>query len=322
MIVQENGLRIFNEPIMKYKYEVTLSFAGEDRKYVEEVAECLKAKGIEIFYDKFEDVELWGKDQYEYFDKIYRNESIFCIMFLSKDYAKKAWTNHERKSAQARSLEQSDEYILPVKLDDTEIPGIRPTVHYLDGRILRPAKICTAIIQKLGKEKDHDNIHKNIPEISIPIIKRTITDLEKKQFIKTSFAEILNYFEKGLSGLEKDNSHIETDLEKITTTKFVATLYVEGTLKAQCKIWIDSSTYGSSYSISYVEGTRGIDFNNDNTLNDSARVEDDGIEMFFDILAMSFFSFFEGTEKIDLKHASANDVAKYYWGRFIMHLQI
>ena len=44
------------------KYDVALSFAGEDRAYVEEVAQTLRTLGVSVFYDKFEEAELWGKD--------------------------------------------------------------------------------------------------------------------------------------------------------------------------------------------------------------------------------------------------------------------
>ncbi|MHB8853518.1 MAG: toll/interleukin-1 receptor domain-containing protein [Ignavibacteriaceae bacterium] len=307
---------------MKFKYEVTLSFAGEDRNYAEEVAKCLKTNGVEVFYDKFEEVDLWGKDLFEYFAKIYHNDSRFCVMFSSIHYANKAWTNHERKSAQARALEQPEEYILPVKLDNTEIPGMLPTIHYLDAKKLSPDEICAAILKKLNKQSPFEStLEDKVPDdLLLPKIKRTITDLEKKQFLKTSFSEIMNYFDKGLIKLKAANTHIETDLDKRSDSKFVASIYVEGNLKSQCKIWIDSSIYGSSYSISYLEGIRGIDANNDSTLNDRARIEEDGIEMFFDILATSFFGSFEGAGKIDLKHASGLDVSKYFWGRFILNL--
>ena len=55
-------------------------------------------------------------------------------MFISEHYAKKRWTNHERKSAQARAFNENREYILPVRLDDTAIPGIRETIGYIDLR--------------------------------------------------------------------------------------------------------------------------------------------------------------------------------------------
>lgn len=40
------------------KYHVALSFAGEDREYVDKVATCLHKKGVKVFYDKFEDTDL------------------------------------------------------------------------------------------------------------------------------------------------------------------------------------------------------------------------------------------------------------------------
>ena len=46
----------------KYDYDVVLSFAGEDRDYVEKVANKLLYKGIKVFYDNFETVDNWGKD--------------------------------------------------------------------------------------------------------------------------------------------------------------------------------------------------------------------------------------------------------------------
>ena len=46
------------------KYHVALSFAGEDRTYVEKVALQLQAEGVDVFYDKFEEADLWGKDLY------------------------------------------------------------------------------------------------------------------------------------------------------------------------------------------------------------------------------------------------------------------
>jgi|GEM_PF-4124244 len=45
-----------------YEYDVCLTFAGEDRTYVEMVAEQLKARGLRVFYDRDETGKLWGKD--------------------------------------------------------------------------------------------------------------------------------------------------------------------------------------------------------------------------------------------------------------------
>lgn len=131
-------------------YEVVLSFAGEDRKYVEKVAEFLKKNNVNLFYDRYEEVTLWGKDLAEHLDKVYSGNARYCVMFISENYGKKVWTNHERKSALARAIEEKDEYILPVRFDDTEIPGIRKTLGYIDLSTKSPEELGRLILLKLG----------------------------------------------------------------------------------------------------------------------------------------------------------------------------
>ena len=66
------------------------------------------------------------------FDEIFRKRSRYCVIFISKEYKERVWTNHERQSAQARALnEKGKEYILPIKVDDTELDGMPPTVGYV-----------------------------------------------------------------------------------------------------------------------------------------------------------------------------------------------
>jgi hypothetical protein len=134
------------------KYDVVFSFAGEDRQYVERVAQCVNSSGIEIFYDEYEKVTLWGKDLAEHFDGVYRKQGRFCVMFISRHYAEKVWTRHERRSALARALEERQEYLLPARFDDTEIPGLRSTIGYLDLRKLTPDEFAELILQKLGRK--------------------------------------------------------------------------------------------------------------------------------------------------------------------------
>lgn len=41
------------DPI-EFDYDVCLSFAGEDRDFVDKVAEDLRVSGCRVFYDRFE----------------------------------------------------------------------------------------------------------------------------------------------------------------------------------------------------------------------------------------------------------------------------
>jgi hypothetical protein len=136
-------------PAIQYSYDVCLSFAGEDRVYVRQVADHLKASGVNVFFDEFEKTKLWGIDLYEHLDLIYSKLSRYCVIFCSKHYAKKLWTSHERKSAQARAFEENEPYLLPVRFDNTEIPGIRRTIGYLDLRSIGPADLAKHIKVKV-----------------------------------------------------------------------------------------------------------------------------------------------------------------------------
>ncbi len=103
----------------KTEYDVALSYAGEDRAYVEKVATLLKEKDVKVFYDKYETVSMWEKNLYDHLSSVYGEKSKYTVMFISKHYRKKNWTNLEREAAQARAFTDNQEYILPVRFDDT-----------------------------------------------------------------------------------------------------------------------------------------------------------------------------------------------------------
>jgi len=133
-------------------FDVALSFAGEDREYVENVANALAALGITVFYDRFEQVNLWGADLAEHLGRVYGKDSRFVVLFASRHYAAKAWPNHEKQFALARHLKGDKGRLLPVRFDETEIPGLPPTMGYLDVRALGPEKLAELIRQKVDTD--------------------------------------------------------------------------------------------------------------------------------------------------------------------------
>ena len=133
------------------RYEIALSFAGEDRTYVEMVARFLQSHHVSFFYDDYNDVDLWGKDLYTHLIEVYSKAERYAVMFISRHYAEKVWANHERRAAQSRALTEQGEYILPVRFDDTAVEGLLPTVSYLDARRISPEVLASKILEKLGR---------------------------------------------------------------------------------------------------------------------------------------------------------------------------
>ena len=133
------------------KYDIAISFAGEDRELAEKIAVQLTEKQVNVFYDDFAKSDLWGKNLYDYLSEIYSEKSKYCVMILSEHYEKKLWTNLERKSAQARAFRENREYILPIRIDSTKISGIHETVGYIDAKTHSIENIVDLILSKLQK---------------------------------------------------------------------------------------------------------------------------------------------------------------------------
>lgn len=138
------------------RYDVAISFAGEQRFEARAIAKCLSDAGLKVFFDEYEDAMLWGEDLYERLSDVYQNQAGYCITLVSKAYAEKLWTSHERKNAQARALKETKAYILPVRFDDTEIPGLAATIGYLDYGKYGSDGVCAAFLRKLGRAHQSD----------------------------------------------------------------------------------------------------------------------------------------------------------------------
>jgi hypothetical protein len=132
-------------------YDVALSFAGEDRSIADALAEGLTAAGLKVFYDGYERADLWGKDLYQHLQRVYRDSARYCVVLLSRHYAAKLWPRHELRQAQERAFRESREYILPVRIDNTEIPGISSTTGYISISEVPVPAIVELLVQKLKR---------------------------------------------------------------------------------------------------------------------------------------------------------------------------
>ena len=120
------------QPISNDMFDVAISFAGTERKQAEELAKNLKEKGYVVFYDSFYEDQLWGKDLSEFFYDVYSKKAKYCVVFVSKEYNDRIWTNHEIRSARERMIkEKGGEYILPIKVDDSVLSGVPDTIGYV-----------------------------------------------------------------------------------------------------------------------------------------------------------------------------------------------
>ncbi len=132
------------------RFEVALSFAGEERDYVEHVARRLHAQRIAVFYDRSEQEYLIGRDLTVEFNRVFERSNAIAVMFISANYVKKAWPTYERKSILSRMVNDDQALVIPVRFDDTEVPGLPDSLAWFDANQYGPDELAAVIMSKLG----------------------------------------------------------------------------------------------------------------------------------------------------------------------------
>lgn len=229
----------------EYLYDVALSFANEQREYVESVAKRLSQLEIRYFYDNHEKVNLWGKNLLKYLNEVYFKKSRYCVVFISKEYKEKYWTQYESESIEERSFYQNDDenfqqYILPVRFDDTEIPGIRNSLGFIYAQEISPAELAEMIHAKLqGKEYPYQSNYSvlDLNKIYLNLVKG-LPPVYASNAIKKSV------FQKKIDAILLFNNKHEAQSE---FTHYDAKIFLDATNK----MWILNLGFFSNHELLY-----------------------------------------------------------------------
>ncbi|CAB3858565.1 TIR domain-containing protein [Achromobacter ruhlandii] len=137
-----------------FEYDVAVSFAGEQRAYVERVVSTLQGYGVRCFYDKDETAKLWGTNGIESFDTIYGSKARHILMFVSNEYLTKSWCKVERQAAITGRFEDDRKSVLQVVFDRVKLPGIPSTEIHVDASQYRPEEIAVLVCRAIGFDLD------------------------------------------------------------------------------------------------------------------------------------------------------------------------
>ncbi len=129
-------------------HDIGLSFSGVNRATAEELDAALKLLGVSTFLDSNHKPRLAGEELTVLLPGIYKEECFHCVPLISKKYVESVWAKREKNAALERALIE-DGYLIPVRLDDTEVPGISGAIGYLDARRDSISEIADVIATKL-----------------------------------------------------------------------------------------------------------------------------------------------------------------------------
>ena len=141
-------------------------------------------------------------------------------------------------------------------------------------------------------------------------LKKSFSDRDSDLFRDDAFAYIEKFFENSLAELRDRNPAIEFRFRRLSATGFAAAVYVGGTKRTGCHIWLsDAKSFGLDIAYSANDTTTT------NSVNDGVRVDDDGYELG---LRTSGFGVMRSPDG-DL--LTPHGAAEYFWSSFIAPLQ-
>jgi hypothetical protein len=137
--------------LLAHKFKIAMSFSGEHRDLVENIARELTKKLGEntVFYDNFYRPLLAQFDLDLAFEKIYKYNSELIVVFLSSDYGKRNWCITEYRIIRALRFQGHNEKIMLLKVEDCEIPGLYETDGYLSIQEMSTHEIIENILQRI-----------------------------------------------------------------------------------------------------------------------------------------------------------------------------
>lgn len=151
------------------RFSVALSFPGEHRAYVQEIATFL-AKRLNkerVFYDKFYEAELARPNLDTYLQGIYHTDADLIVVFICEDYASKEWCHLEARAIRDLIKRRKDDEIMFVRVDDGSVEGIFSVDGYVDAKNHRPAEeVAQLICDRLDLQRSNKvNLQLSVPAI-------------------------------------------------------------------------------------------------------------------------------------------------------------
>jgi hypothetical protein len=137
--------------ITKHQFEVSLSFPGDVRDYVESVARHLERHigPNSYFYDNNYKSQLARPSLDILLQEIYRDRSKLIVVFIGDGYQKKKWCGVEFRAIKDVIFDKQHDRIMFIKMDEGKVEGIFNTDGYIDAATHKPEEIADFIMERI-----------------------------------------------------------------------------------------------------------------------------------------------------------------------------
>jgi hypothetical protein len=138
-------------------YDIAVSFAFEQRDYVEQTVTAAKALGLTVFYDRDMTHAWWGRNFVVEQRRVYGQRTLHFVPFLSTEYLVRQYPRDEFSYAMLAAVRRGDDYVLPVLVGEVAVPEevLHPHIGYLRAEDVTPDKLAIHMKAKVDYSRTH-----------------------------------------------------------------------------------------------------------------------------------------------------------------------
>lgn len=311
-----------------------ISYTGVDSNWAEWVAYTLEDKGFTTI------IQAWNFRPGSNFVLEMQKATTTAqrtIMVLSPEYLKSVFAAPEWAAAFAQDPEGMKRKLVPVVVKDCQPQGLLAPIVHISIVGLEEATARTRLLAGVDATRAKPSSPPAFPgaaavspekpfpgpasgqqparagtPVYIPTVRRPPTDIDKRRFIKQSFATIRTMFESGLKALPQDQG-LEHDFSATSETDFRVETFLAGSSRCFCRIWL-----GGMHSENNICFSEGRHMSGD-TCNEIIALSDRREELSLSALMAMGFTQYEKT--LDMKRLTPDEAANYLWHRFVAPLE-
>lgn len=303
-----------------------ISYTGVDKRWAEWIAFILEEEGFTTI------LQAWDfRPGSNFVLEMQRAASTAnrTVMVLSDDYIRSEMAAPEWASAFGQDPQGLERKLLPIMVRACKPQGLLSAIVQVRVMGMSEAEAREAVLAGTSRARAKPSLRPAFPGTTsaashtafpgpdtassqstrsiLPKLKVPLTDVDRRRFAKSAFATIRATFGANLEQAVRDDGRLDYDITDSTANDFRAELFLDGTSKGTCRIWLGGMM--GDNNICFAEGRTLGDGCNEILMPASA---DD--EMSLSATMAMGFSDFE--KRTDMKKLTPEQTAEYLWERF------
>ena len=134
----------------RFEYDVVIAFSAPDRSTAEEFARLLAERNIKSSLDELKDPNMGSTGPAAHLAETFARKARFYLLLISRSFPQINW-----RDVQPLTDPSAGSSVIPVRLDDTDLPGMEDPTQVKDLRSHSKQDIVDLIAGTIVREKGH-----------------------------------------------------------------------------------------------------------------------------------------------------------------------